>query len=62
MELKIVWRNPQPVRHIQRWESVERAAEHSVYVVQEFVLDGEEGDGYWATECELQVIPGGRAA
>ena len=62
MELKIVWRNPQPVRHIQRWESVGKAAEKSVYVVQEYVFDGDDGSGYWATECELQIIPGGRAA
>jgi hypothetical protein len=62
MELKIVWRNPQPVRHIQRWEPVEKAPEQSTYVVQEFVLDGEGGNGYWATECQLQVIRGGTAA
>ena len=62
MELKIVWRNPQPVRHIQRWEPVEKAPEQSTYVVQEFVLDGEGGHGYWATECQLQVIRGGTAA
>jgi hypothetical protein len=30
--------------------------------VQEFVLDGEGGKGYWATECQLQVIRGGTAA
>lgn len=62
MELKIIWRNPQPVRHIQRWESVEKAPEKSVYVVQEYVLETDNGEGYWATECELQVITGGRAA
>jgi hypothetical protein len=62
MGLKIIWRNPQPVRHIQRWESIERAPDRSVYLVQEFVLDGKEGKGYWATECELQVIRGGTAA
>ncbi len=62
MELKIVWRNSQPVRHIQRWESVEKASDKSIYVVQEYVIDGEGGNGYWATECELQVIRGGRAA
>ncbi|HEV2115686.1 MAG TPA: hypothetical protein VGR48_06665 [Terriglobales bacterium] len=62
MGLKIIWRNPQPVRHIQRWESVERAQDRSVYVVQQFVLDGEGGNGYWTTECELQVIRGGTAA
>ena len=62
MELQIVWRNPQPVRHIQRWESVEKAPDQHVYVVQEYVLDTENGAGYWATECELQVIRGGSAA
>ncbi|HEU5335828.1 MAG TPA: hypothetical protein VFU27_07690 [Terriglobales bacterium] len=62
MELQIVWRNPQPVRHIQRWESVEKDPEKSVYVVQEFVIDSQDGNGYWATECELQVFSGGRAA
>lgn len=62
MKLHIVWRNPLPVRHIQRWESVEKAADKSVYLVQEYVLDGAGGDGYWATECELQVISGGHAA
>lgn len=62
MELQIVWRNPHPVRHVHRWESLEKAAEMSVYVVKEYVLEGSEGDGYWATECELQVLRGGRAA
>jgi hypothetical protein len=62
MELKIVWRNPQPVRHIQRWESVTKAPDRSVYVVQEYILEGDHGDGYWATECELQVLRGGTAA
>ncbi|HLK33871.1 MAG TPA: hypothetical protein VKT29_12325 [Terriglobales bacterium] len=62
MELKIVWRNPRPIRHVQRWESVEKDAEKSVYVVQEYVVEGSGADGYWATECELQVLHGGRAA
>lgn len=62
MKLEIVWRNPQPIRHIQRWESVAKAPDKSVYVVQEYVIDGEGGDGYWATECELQILHGGHAA
>ena len=59
-ELKIVWRNPQAIFHVQRWESVEKGPEKSLYIVQEFVSDG--GAGYWTTECALQVIRGGRAA
>ena len=62
MKLKIIWRNPQAVSHIQRWESVEKGSEVSTYVVKEYVLEGDAGDGYWATECELQVLRGGRAA
>lgn len=62
MELKIIWRNPQPVSHIQRWESVEKGSDISTYVVKEYVLEGNEGNGYWATGCELQVLRGGRAA
>jgi hypothetical protein len=41
---------------------VQKAPDKSVYLVQEYVLDGDNGDGYWATECELQVIRGGSAA
>ena len=62
MQLKIVWRNPLPVRHIQRWESVAKAPDKTIYVVQEYVLDGVDGAGYCATECELQFIRGGTAA
>ena len=41
---------------------MEKDPEKSVYVVQEFVIDSQDGNGYWATECELQVFSGGRAA
>jgi hypothetical protein len=58
--MKIAWRNPNQVRQNPRRHSVEREGEHAVYILQEFVEDGEAG--YWATLSGLEVVAGGRAA
>jgi hypothetical protein len=56
----IVWRNPNQVRRNRRRHSVERAGEHTIYILQEFVQDGELA--HWATISGLEVVVGGRAA
>ncbi len=56
----IVWRNPNQVRRNRRRHSVECAGEHAIYILQEFVQDGELG--HWATISGLEVVVGGRAA
>jgi len=58
--MEIAWRNPKQVRQNPRRHSVERAGEHAVYILQEFVEDGRAG--YWATLSGLEVVAGGRAA
>ena len=40
--LEIVWRNPNPVRHERRWQPMS-SSNHSLYIVQEFVSEGEKG-------------------
>ena len=56
----IVWRNPYQVRRNRRRHSVECVGEHAIYILQEFVQDGNLG--HWATISDLEVVVGGRAA
>ncbi|PYV76234.1 MAG: hypothetical protein DMG97_04600 [Acidobacteria bacterium] len=56
----IVWRNPYQVRRNRRRHNFECAGEHAIYILQEFVQDGELG--HWATISGLEVVVGGRAA
>jgi len=58
--MEIAWRNPNQVRQNPRRHTFERAGEHAVYILQEFVEDGQTG--YWATLSGLEVVVGGRAA
>jgi len=58
--LEIVWRNPNRMRARRRRHNFERNGECAVYVMQEFVGDGETGD--WAIISGLEVLAGGRAA
>lgn len=58
--LEIVWRNPDRVRACRRRHNFERMGECNVYIMQEFVEDGQTG--YWATISGLEVLAGGRAA
>jgi len=57
---EIVWRNPDWVRTCRRRHNFEQLGECAVYIVQEFVGDGQTG--YWATISGLEVLAGGRAA
>jgi hypothetical protein len=57
---EIVWRNPHPVRAHRRRHSFEGASEHPLYIMQEFIEDGQ--NGYWMTISGLEVVAGGRAA
>jgi hypothetical protein len=60
-KLEIVWRNPERVKHTtRRRHSLERGSNHALYVLQEFVDDGNLG--YWTTISDLEVLVGGRAA
>ena len=56
----VVWRNPYQLRRNRRRHSVEHGGEHAIYILQEFVQDGELG--HWATISGLEVVMGGRAA
>jgi hypothetical protein len=56
----IVWRNPNRLRSHRRRHSFEPMGERALYIMQEFVEDGQ--NGYWAAICGLEVVPGGRAA
>jgi hypothetical protein len=56
----IVWRNPNPLRSHRRRHSFEPTEECALYIMQEFVEDGQ--NGYWAAICGLEVVSGGRAA
>ena len=58
--MKIVWRNPNPVRHHPRRHTCESTGQCALYVLQEFVEDGYAGR--WKTISDLEVVVGGRAA
>lgn len=59
MALEIVWRNPHTVRANRRHSS-DGNGDPVLYILQEFVNDGEFG--YWATISNLEVVEGGHAA
>lgn len=56
--LEIVWRNPDPPHHQQRWEQLTAESQASLYEIQEFVslTDG----GFWSASSRLKVLAGGR--
>lgn len=58
--MEIAWRNPIQVRQNPRRHSFERTGERALYILQEFVEDGQSG--YWATISGFEVMAGGRAA
>jgi hypothetical protein len=58
--LKIVWRNPDPVRHRSRRRSCKQESDRTLYILQEFVADG--FFGYWTTISALEMLSGGQAA
>jgi hypothetical protein len=58
-KFEIVWRNPEPVKHTTR-RSLERGNNHSLYLLQEFVDDGNLG--YWTNISDLEVLVGGCVA
>jgi hypothetical protein len=58
--LRIVWRNPDPVRHRSRRRSRQQENDRTLYILQEFVADG--FFGYWTTISALEMLIGGRAA
>jgi hypothetical protein len=59
-KLRIIWRNPNPNRRPQRWQTLERGLGRTLYVVQQLVIpEGEKG--YWTTTASLEVLRGGRA-
>ena len=58
--LEIVWRNPDPPHHLQRWEQLTAESQSSVYVIREFVFSTE--GGFWSTSSSLEVLAGGRVA
>ena len=52
-KLQIVWRNPNPVKHINRWYANPMSATIGAvrYVIEELV-----GDGYWTVKTSLEVV------
>jgi hypothetical protein len=58
--MEIAWRNPKQVRQNPRRHTFEHAGERALYILQEFVEDGQTG--YWTTLSGLEVVVGGRAA
>jgi hypothetical protein len=58
--LEIVCRNPNRVRACRRRHNFELKGEYAMYVMQEFVEEGEIG--YWTTISGLEVLAGGLAA
>jgi hypothetical protein len=56
----IAWRNPAPVHHLKRWQTQHRELDRVVYVVEEFICDGNRSR--WNTRSRLEIISGGRAA
>jgi hypothetical protein len=59
-QFEIVWRNPEPVKHTTRRRNLERGNNHSLYLLQEFVDDGNLG--YWTNISDLEVLVGGCVA
>ncbi|PYX94390.1 MAG: hypothetical protein DMG71_12650 [Acidobacteria bacterium] len=59
MKPEIVWRNPDPRWHKQRWQTLERRLDRNVYMVQELIT--KDAQGKWASAFALEVLHGGRA-
>jgi hypothetical protein len=57
-KLQIVWRNPNPVKHTNRWYANPMSATIGAvrYVIEELV--GDETSVYWAIKTSLEVISG----
>jgi hypothetical protein len=59
-KLEIVWWNSERVKHITRRHNLERRGSHALYVLQEFVHEGNLG--YWTNISDLEVLVGGCVA
>jgi hypothetical protein len=59
-KLEIVWRNPEPVKYAPRRHSLGKGSQHRLYILQEFVCDGNLS--HWETIADLEVLIGGMAA
>ena len=61
-KLQIVWRNPNPVKHINRWYANPMSATIGAvrYVIEELVGDGTSI--YWTVKTSLEVVSSERAA
>jgi hypothetical protein len=58
MKPAIIWRNPDPKWHKQRWQALERRLDRTLYIVQELVRTGDSG--HWVSAYAFEVIRGGR--
>ena len=58
MKPAIVWRNPDPRWHKQRWQALERRFDRTLYIIQELVRNGDSGQ--WVTAFAFEVVRGGR--
>ena len=56
----IVWRNPEPKWHKQRWQALERRLDRTLYLIQELVRSGDSG--HWVTAFAFEVVRGGQRA
>ena len=59
-KLEIVWRNPEPVKYAPRRHRLGKGSQHTLYILQEFVCDGNLS--HWETIADLEVLIGGMAA
>jgi hypothetical protein len=55
-KLQIVWRNPNPVKHTNRWYANPLSATLGAvrYVIEELV--GDASSGYWSIKTSLEVL------
>jgi hypothetical protein len=51
---QIVWRNPEPARHRQRWDLVRRLPSSTVYLIQELVSVGDYS--FWCAKSSLELV------
>jgi len=58
--LEIVWRNPKPQVHEQRWEQVKQDSGTTHYWVRELVFTF--SGPLWMITSSLEFVSGGRAA
>jgi hypothetical protein len=55
-KLQIVWRNPSPVKHTNRWYANPRSSTLGLgsYVIEELVSDGTLV--YWTVKTRLEIV------